>query len=138
MNKKYERYINYIVNDIKPPFFINMRDHYGLKDNEYELVLSKLYNQPVTIKGISVYDTNGNIIYREDSNGYWIKREYDTNGKVIYQEDSDDYWEKIEYDEQGNLIYSEDSNGYWRKREYDTNGNRIYFEDSDGYIEDNR
>ena len=58
MNKKYERYINYIVNDIKPPYFINMRDNYGLKDNEYELVLSKVFNQPLTIKGNNVFDQN--------------------------------------------------------------------------------
>ena len=138
MNKKYERYINYIANDLEIPYFINMRDHYGLKDNEYSLVLSKIFNQSVTIRDNSIYDTNGNIIYHEDSNGYWRKREYDTNGNNIYYEQSDGYWEKFEYDEQGNLIYSEDSNGYWRKREYDTNGNQIYYEDSYGYIEDNR
>ena len=139
MNKKYEKYINYIVNDIKPPYFINMRDHYGLKDNEYSFVLSKLYDQPVTIKGISVYDTNGNHIYFEDSNGgYWYKHEYDEQGNNIYSEDSNGSWIKSEYDNQGNKIYSEDSNGNWYKHEYDTNGNEIYFEDSDGYIRDNR
>ena len=86
MNKKYERYINYIVNDIQPPYFINMRDSYGLSPNEYELVLSKVFNQPVTIKDNRIYDTNGNLIYYESSNGYWSKREYDTNGNRIYTE----------------------------------------------------
>ena len=118
MNKKYEKYINYIVDDIQAPYFINMRDNYGLKDNEMELVLSKIYNEPVTIKGDNIYNTNGNIIYFEYSDGNWEKREYDN---------------------QGNLIYYEESNGYWVKYEYDTNGNRIYYEDSDGLIiEDNR
>ncbi len=88
MNKKYERYIEYIVNDIEPPYFKNMEENYGLKDNEYELVLSKLFNQPVSIDGGYVRDTNNNIIYTEDSNGYWEKREYDTNDNVIYYEDS--------------------------------------------------
>ena len=117
MNKKYERYINYIVNDIEAPYFTNMKDNYGLKDNEYELVLSKLYDQPVTIEFNGVYDTNGNQIYYEDSNGNWAKWEYDTNG---------------------DKIYSEDSTGYWVKRKYDTNGNVIYREDSNGTIIDNR
>ena len=117
MNKKYEKYIDYIVNDIEAPYFINMKDNYGLKDDECVLVLSKIFNQPVRIKGISVYNTNGNEIYYENSNGYWYKNEYDN---------------------QGNHIYSEDSNGYWYKKEYNTNGNRIYYEDSYGYIEDNR
>ena len=117
MNKKYERYINYIVNELEPPYFINMRDNYGLSEKEYKLVLSKLYDQPVTIKGNYVYNTNSKLIYLENHNGYWEKREYDSNGK---------------------LIYYEDSNGNWIKREYNTNGNLIYSETSDGYILDNR
>jgi hypothetical protein len=117
MNKKYERYINYIVSDIKPPYFNNMRDHYGLKSDEYPLVLSKVYNQPVSIKDNYVFDINGNKIYYEYSDGSWEKREYDKQGNKIYYEDSDDSW---------------------YKREYHTNGNILYFEDSDGYIEDYR
>ena len=112
MNKKYEKYINYIVSDIEAPYFINMRDNYGLKDDECVLVLSKIFNQPVRIKGISVYNTNGNEIYYEGSNGYWSKQEYDTNGNHIYYEKSSGYWHKYEYDEQGNEIYYETSNGY--------------------------
>ena len=139
MNKKYERYINYIVNDIKPPYFKNMEDHYGLKDNEYELVLSKVFNQPVSIKdNHRVYDTNGNLIYRETSDGDWIKYEYDTNDNVTYSEYSNGDWEKYEYDTNDNEIYSEDSDGYWVKREYDSNNNETYYEDSYGVIDDNR
>jgi len=89
MNKKYQRYIEYIVNDIKPPYFINMIVQYGLRPDAYELVLSKVFNEPVNIKGNYVYDTNGNIIYREDSDGYWYKSEYDQYGNNIYYENSD-------------------------------------------------
>ena len=117
MNKKYQRYIDYIIKDIKPPYFKNMEDHYGLKQEEYPLVLSKLFNQPVSIDGDHVYGQNGKLIYREDSYGYWEKREYDTNG---------------------NVIYIENCNGSWVKQEYDTNGNVIYIEDSNGVIIDNR
>ena len=117
MNKKYERYINYIVNDLEAPYFINMRDHYGLSEKEYELILSKVYDQPVTIEYDYVYDEQGNQIYFEDSKGYWYKYEYNTNG---------------------NQIYFEDSKGYWYKHEYDTNGNEIYYENSNGDIIDNR
>ena len=90
MNKKYQKYIDYIVNDIELPYLKSL-EQYGLKDNEYESVLSKVYNQPVTIKSNRVYNTNGNLIYYEDSNGYWVKQEYDTNGNKIYFEDSDGY-----------------------------------------------
>ena len=138
MNKKYQKYIEYIVNDIKPPYFHNMEDHYGLKDNEYPLVLSKLYEQPVTIKGNNVYDINGNIIYYEYDNGDWRKYGYDDNDNEIYYETSDGDWIKYEYDINGNNIYSENSDGDWYKYEYDANRNEIYYEDSDGVIQDNR
>ena len=111
MNKKYEKYINYIVNDIQAPYFINMRDNYGLSPDEYEMVLSKVYNLPVTIKGSYVYNTNDNTIYFENSDGYWRKWEYDSNGKVIYSENGDGDWYKYEYDSNGNIIYRENSNG---------------------------
>ena len=88
MNKNYEKYINYIVSDIEAPYFINMRDNYGLSEKEYPLVLSKVFNEPVTIKGNSVYNPNGNEIYFEYSNGFWVKYEYNTNGNKIYYEDS--------------------------------------------------
>ena len=116
MNVKYKKYIDYIVKDIELPY-LKYLEQYGLKDDDYKLVLSKIYNQTVTIKDNHVYDTNGNKIYSEDSNGSWIKSEYDN---------------------QGNKIYFEDSDGYWIKREYNTNGNVIYFETSNGTIRDNR
>ena len=36
-----------------------------------------------------IKNSNGNQIYIEDSNGYWVKYEYDANGKEICSEDSD-------------------------------------------------
>jgi len=140
MNVKYKKYIDYIVSDIEKPYFINMRDHYGLKDNEMNMVLSKVFNQPVKIKDNDVYDINDKIIYYENSDGDWFKKEYDTNGKVIYFENSSGsgFWYKYKYNTNGNKIYSENSNGDWVKYKYDINGNLIYREDSDGVIIDNR
>jgi hypothetical protein len=63
---------------------------------------------------------------------------YDSNGNIIYYEHSDGYWSKREFDSNGNITYYEDSDGYWYKYEYDTNGNCIYFENSNGEIIDNR
>ena len=85
-----------------------------------------------------IKDSNGNVIYLEDSNGYWYRSEYDSNGNKIYFGNSNGYWYKSEYDSKGNKIYFEDSDGYWAKREYDSNGNEIYFENSDGNVVDNR
>ena len=123
MNKKYERYIEYIVNDIQPPYFFNMKGMYGLRPEEYELVLSKLFNQPVSISGRSDYH-NRNV--------------YGKKGKNIYFENINGGWVKSEYDDQGNEIYSINSDGYWWKSEYDDQGNQIYYENSRGEIEDNR
>ena len=111
MNKKYERYIEYIVNDIEAPYFINMRDAYGLRPDEYEIVLPKIFNQPVIIRSNGVYNTNGKPIYYENSDGYWEKFEYNTNGKPIYYENSNGTWSKYEYNEQGKLNYYENSRG---------------------------
>ena len=111
MNNKYQRYINYIVNDIEKPYLKSL-EQYGLKNNEYELILSKLYNQPVTIKYNYVYNNRGNLIYIENSDGYWIKYDYDDDGNQIYYENSDGIWYKQEYDNDGNKLYYKDSSGY--------------------------
>lgn len=93
----------------------------------------KIKDFPFEIK-----DTNGNVIYWENSDGSWTKREYDDNGNRIYYENSKGYWVKYEYDANGKEIYSEDSDGYWTKQEYDPSDNLIYHEDSYRVIEDNR
>ena len=93
MNAKYQKYIEYIVNDLEIPYFNNMKEMYGLSPNEYELVLSKVYDQPITINSKSIEDHNGNEIYYEDSNGYWAKIEYDHQGNKIYYEDSNGHIE---------------------------------------------
>jgi hypothetical protein len=52
-----------------------------------------------------IKDSQGNQIYRENSTGYWVKKEYDSQGKEIYFEDSYGRWYKKEYDSQGKEIY---------------------------------
>ena len=82
---------------------------------------------------IEIRNSDGNMTYDEDSNGYWRKQEYNADGKQTYYESSGGYWCKIEYDSNGNQTYFEVSNGYWYKKEYDSKGNVTYIEDSDGY-----
>ena len=79
--------------------------------------IAKQLNHDFKKGSLELYDSNGNEIYFENSNGYWYKREYDSNG---------------------NIIYYENLEGYWYKHEYDTNGDEIYYEDSEGDIQDNR
>ncbi len=43
--------------------------------------------------------------------GYCYKLEFDTRGNLIYYEDSDGFWSKYEYNSEGNRIYYENSIG---------------------------
>ena len=123
MNNKYIKYIDYIVNDIELPY-IKSLEPYGLKQDEMDLVLSKVFNSDVRLKpGMTVFNEQGNIIYFENSNGFWAKKEYNNQGNLIYHENSNGYWVKREYDEEGNKTYHENSNGYWEKIECDEQGN---------------
>jgi len=82
--------------------------------------MSKTIAQQLNIKEFpfEIKDKEGRVVYFEDSNNFWVKREYDLND---------------------NYIYHESSSGYWVKREYDySNNNEIYYEDSDGEIMDKR
>ena len=63
---------------------------------------------------IEIKDKDGNVVYTENSYGFWIKREFDSKG---------------------NQTYSENSNGYWCKSEFDSRGNETYYEDSYGHKE---
>ena len=60
---------------------------------------------------LEIKDKNGNLIYFEDLDGFWVKRKYDSDGKEIYYELSTGFWAKWEYDSQGNEIYYKNSNG---------------------------
>jgi hypothetical protein len=91
----------------------------GITVEEYEEIFSRMFGEEVLYEDVmdSKYLTIGenDIIYREDSNGFWVNYEYGVN----------------EY-------FFENSFGYWFKKMYDTNGNEIYYEDSLGEIIDNR
>jgi hypothetical protein len=92
----------------------------------------------VTDFPFEIKDKNNNLIYWENSNGCWSKREFDLNKNLIYWENSNGCWSKREFDLNKNLIYWKKSDGYWSKREYDLNNNQIYYENSIGIITDNR
>jgi len=51
--------------------------------------VAKLLKHDFKKGSLYLYDTNGNGIYYENSNGFWSKKEYDSNGNQIYWETSD-------------------------------------------------
>jgi hypothetical protein len=100
MDKQIKIYLDKIIKVMKNdfPLIKNLKD-YGfydqLSNEELNYVLSGIFGEPVEYyEGGNIYDENGNIIYYEDTNGYWEKREYDDNGNEIYFENSDGYWRK--------------------------------------------
>jgi len=136
---KKDRYYDKLSKIIRPPYFYDLKS-LDIPKHLWDKILSIKFNQKVGVSGgdYIVYNSNGNIIYSENSNGKWVKYGHDLNGNRIYHETSNGYWEKYEYDSSGNLIYQETSSGYWEKYEYDSSGNLIYSEDSSGKITDNR
>ena len=45
------------------------------------------------------------MIYFENSNKLWTKREYDKNNNEIFFENSEGYWSGHKFDNAGNEIY---------------------------------
>ena len=125
----------HIIND-EEFILINLITGELLKEKPNDNTIAKYLG--ITEFPYEIKDNNGDIIYYEESTGFWVKREYDSSGNEIYFENSYEYWSKYEYDSNGNEIYFENSNGFWIKREYDSPGNQIYYETSNGNIMDKR
>ncbi len=109
-----------------------MKKFKGIEVDEDTVRIEKVCNN------FYIYDENYNEIYRENSDGYWAKREYDENNGVVYYEDSLGYYASVIYDKNSNMLFRETSNGFWEKHEYDENNNEVYYEDSTGVIIDSR
>lgn len=78
-----------------------------------------------------LFDENGNNIYWENSEGYWIVQKFDDlNNKLLYK-DSDGHYTKFVYDENGNIVYFEDPD-FGAKGTYDEKNILISYETIDG------
>ncbi len=135
-------YLEKVSRSIDIPYFRMMEDHFNVTDPDDQLeVLKYIYGNDISIL-CSVYDfiynSNGDVLYKEDSFGRWGIWDRDTNGNCTYYENSDGEWEKNEYDEKGNPIFFETEDGYWVIQKYDENGKMVYYENSNGEIEDYR
>ena len=110
MNVKHQKYIEYIAKDIELPYLKSL-EAYGLKKDEVDLVLSKLFNEPVIyIKQTGgVYNKNRSNIYREMSDGSWERRIYNKNNNQTYYEDSYGNCCRREYDSEGCLTLVKDN-----------------------------
>ena len=99
MNEKHQRYIDYIANDIKPPYFHNMVEMYGATESEFVPIMKKVFNQDVKWKDNgkshinTLKDKSGKEIYYENIDGTWLKWGYDADGVRNYYENSSGYIE---------------------------------------------
>jgi hypothetical protein len=53
-----------------------------------KMTIAELLKHDFDKGSLHLYDSNGNEIYYEASNGFWVKREFDSNGNKIYYETS--------------------------------------------------
>jgi hypothetical protein len=88
--KNSKEYLDKIINIIEKPYFLEM-GYYGIDDiEEWEYVIRNIFGDDITMfnKLSVLFDSNNKILYFEESDGYWYKREYDINGDEIYFENS--------------------------------------------------
>jgi len=65
---------------------------------------------------ITKRDEYGNLVYYENANGWWWKKEFDANGNCLYRGDSSGMWIRKSYDENNNEIFYENYLGIkWTK-----------------------
>lgn len=76
-----------------------------------------------------IMDSNNNVIYTEDKDGFWIKYEFDEQGNNTYMLDACGRWEKSQFDANGRRISFEDWEGKYKRWKYDSKGNLIYLEE---------
>ena len=87
-----EKFINTIVSRIKPPYFKNLKK-FAADGSEIEIISKMIFGEGITIVyyetdgDYKILDDNGNLIYNENSGGFWIKRKYDEMGNEIDSED---------------------------------------------------
>jgi YD repeat-containing protein len=82
-----------------------------------------------TTEELRLTDENGVLRYSFDG---FAQRTYNSNGNLLKFEDSDGHWRKYTYDSSGNRLTSEDSYGNWSKSTYDSKGKELTYEDSNG------
>ena len=103
----------------------------NLNQGEYKLRVWKDY--------FEIHDKNDEIIYHENSSGYWQRWTRNEDGYIIYFENSNGNWRKYTRDDNGNPTSYVNSDGFWFKKEYDENNYIVYQEDSNrGIIIDKR
>jgi hypothetical protein len=77
------------------------------------MIDEKTIAQQLNIKKfpLEIRDVDGNIIYTEKADGYWIKREFDSRRNKTYFITSSGKWVRREFDKYNEIVFEEDSKG---------------------------
>ena len=92
-----EEFLNKIIKLMKNdfPLFKNLRV-YGLynqlSEDDLIYIFSGIFGKPITIMGRTLMDENRKVLYYEDYDGVWEKRENDEYGRRTYKESSNGDW----------------------------------------------
>ena len=84
---------------------------------------------------IIIKDTRGDIIYKQNEDGFWFEKTYDEKGNELNCKNSEGYWLESTYDDNNNKINFKASDGFWRESTYDDNENELTYKDSNGNYE---
>jgi len=61
-------------------------------------------------------DEHGNLVYFENANGWWWRKEYDDAGRCTYRSDASGFWVRKAFDDNGEEILYENYMGVkWEK-----------------------
>ena len=82
-----------------------------------------------TTEKIKLRDKNGVLRYKYSGHE---QHTYNSNGNQLTFENSNGNWHKYTYDSDGNVLTYKDAYGYWAKRTYDSMGNELTYENSNG------
>lgn len=84
---------------------------------------------------IIIKDTRGDIIYKQNEDGFWFEKTYDEKGNELTCKNSEGYWLESTYDDNNNKINFKASDGFCRESTYDDNENELTYKDSNGNYE---
>ena len=119
---KDDKFYDKLSKVIRPPYFLDLIS-LGVSDDEWDMVFSKVFKQPVRVStfylgddltGGIIIDKETNILYHEGE-GEYIIREFDKNNNVTFILTDDgrgkQYWEKTIFNDRGESVYYENSKG---------------------------
>jgi len=120
---RHYRRLDIISDHVQLPYFKSMEGLTIYDKDDQLYILKKILGNDIRTQGRNIYDGKyGNILYFEESTGFWRKYEYE-HSKLMYFENSDDFWVKYKYDDNGRKTDRKNSEGEWSTYKYEENGN---------------